>query len=371
MKIEWVGAVLDSSGYGEASRNYVFALHSVGVEILLRPVTFEQSHPDLGQSGAFLQSLIRDPMPKCDLRVIHCTPDLIPSMVKDRPAIPTIGYATWETNKLTPGWAEAINSTCQAIWVPSNHNVKAFRDSGVTVPIHRVPHCFADLPVPEKATLERDGCFRFLNVGQWLTRKNQLGLMMAYLTEFKAEEKVSLVLKTFLTNHGPGERDQIKAFVKATKDGLHLASYPTIELIVANLSKDQMTRLYHDCDCIVSLHRCEGFGITIAEGMLAGKPVIATAHGGPVDFMRQHSTAGGIGYQETCCFGMPWITYSGDMTWAEPNMMQARKAMRDAFEDPGSNSGLLNRATALEELSFHKVGTQMKGLMEAMCASSI
>ena len=31
------------------------------------------------------------------------------------------------------------------------------------------------------------------------------------------------------------------------------------------------------CDCYVSLHRSEGFGLTIAEAMAFGKPVIATA----------------------------------------------------------------------------------------------
>jgi glycosyltransferase involved in cell wall biosynthesis len=34
------------------------------------------------------------------------------------------------------------------------------------------------------------------------------------------------------------------------------------------------------CDCYVSLHRSEGFGLTIAEAMLLGKPVIATRYGG-------------------------------------------------------------------------------------------
>lgn len=370
MRIEWCGPVFDGSGYGEASRNYVMALHSLGVDVLLRPLAFDRNPPNLGYAGDFLRSLIRETMPKCDLRVIHCTPDLMPSVLKDRPMIPTIGYATWETNKLPPGWAEAINSTCQALWVPSNHNVKAFRDSGVTVPIHRVPHCFADLPVPEKATLERDGRFRFLNVGQWLTRKNQLGLLMAYLTEFKAEEKVSLVLKTFTETHSPGERDQIKGFIQEIKRQLHLSSYPQVELIVANLSKDEMTRLNHDCDCIVSLHRCEGFGITIAEGMLAGKPVIVTENAGTDDFTGNCSSCWSVHSQPAVVFGMPWSTYTGDMVWRDPDLCGAKAAMRDVFSRRGINTGDAGRRKILDELSFHAVGSQMKGLMEAMCASS-
>ena len=39
------------------------------------------------------------------------------------------------------------------------------------------------------------------------------------------------------------------------------------------------------CDCYVSLHRSEGFGLTVAEAMLLGKPVIATRYGGTLEFM--------------------------------------------------------------------------------------
>ena len=39
------------------------------------------------------------------------------------------------------------------------------------------------------------------------------------------------------------------------------------------------------CDCYVSLHRAEGFGLTLAEAMAIGKPVIATGYSGNVDFM--------------------------------------------------------------------------------------
>ena len=38
-------------------------------------------------------------------------------------------------------------------------------------------------------------------------------------------------------------------------------------------------------DSFVSLHRAEGFGLSIAEAMAYGKPVIATNWSGNIDFM--------------------------------------------------------------------------------------
>jgi glycosyltransferase involved in cell wall biosynthesis len=45
--------------------------------------------------------------------------------------------------------------------------------------------------------------------------------------------------------------------------------------------------LYRACDCFVSLHRAEGYGRGIAEALLLGLDVIATGHGGNVDFCRK------------------------------------------------------------------------------------
>ena len=49
----------------------------------------------------------------------------------------------------------------------------------------------------------------------------------------------------------------------------------TCTSIDRSLSARERDALVVGCDCYVSLHRSEGFGLTLAECMALGKPVIA------------------------------------------------------------------------------------------------
>ncbi len=51
------------------------------------------------------------------------------------------------------------------------------------------------------------------------------------------------------------------------------------------LDPEAKVALMAACDCYVSLHRSEGFGLTLAEAMALGKPVIATGYSGNLEFM--------------------------------------------------------------------------------------
>jgi glycosyltransferase involved in cell wall biosynthesis len=97
-------------------------------------------------------------------------------------------------------------------------------------------------------------------------------------------------------------------------------------LIEDTLPREVLLDLYRACDAYVSLHRCEGFGRGIAEAMLLGKPVIATAYSGNLDFCTPDTA-----------LLVPATTRKvrpGDypeaqgMDWAEPDVEAAAEAMR-------------------------------------------
>jgi len=327
MDITYVSACADASGYGEAARNHIAALDSAGVKVNVKPISFEGYRSDLGKLGIAIQNMIGKHHGG-KIQIIHATPE---NYIKFKSQIQyNICYCAWETDRLPFGWKELINQMDE-VWVPSNHNKQVFINSGITKPICVMPHPFHnddDEDTSKEIVISNIGKddFVFYSIFQYLERKNPIDLLKAYLTEFKSNEKVVLVLKTYLTNpNNPAENERIKQRIKEIKSRLYLKEYPRVLLISSLLSREQMRTLHRQGDCYVSLHHCEGYGIPIAEAMLAKNPVIATRYGGPDDFAQSQML---LDYQMSPVYGMPWRHYTGDMNWAQPDVCQAKEYMR-------------------------------------------
>jgi glycosyltransferase involved in cell wall biosynthesis len=83
-------------------------------------------------------------------------------------------------------------------------------------------------------------------------------------------------------------------------------------------------------DCYVSLHRAEGFGLTIAEAIALGKPVIATGYSGNLEFMDDET--GYLVPYEMTTVGPGAAPYYADGRWAEPDLDAAAGTMRRVVE---------------------------------------
>ena len=69
-----------------------------------------------------------------------------------------------------------------------------------------------------------------------------------------------------------------------------------------------------ECLAYVSLHRSEGYGNTLAEAMVRGRPVVATAYSGNLDFMDE-STALLVPWTP-CRVGKGQGPYPAGASWA-------------------------------------------------------
>jgi glycosyltransferase involved in cell wall biosynthesis len=367
--IKYIGPVFDHSGYGEASRNYVLALSRAGVPITLQPHCFEKNPPPVGSAAdrQVLNSLVNKTV-DFDIVIVHLTPDLAPAYAQQHPGKYVISYTVWETSKLHPLWAEACNQVNE-IWVPCEWNVESFKNSGVTVPVHKIHHgidteMYNDLPKGPSVLGTSTSAYTFLSVMQWNYRKNPEGLLRSYFNAFSADDDVRLVLKAYIGGgHTPQKEAQmIKDVVKRIKTDMQITDFPRVSLITEQLPSDSLRCLYRDTDAYISLSHGEGFGLTMFEAGLAGKPVIATGKGGNMEYMN-HENSYPVPAMWDYVYGMSTFNrwYLGDQQWARPDIVEAARIMRHIFDnrDEASQKGKLLSDRIKSEFSWDKVATQM------------
>jgi hypothetical protein len=121
-----------------------------------------------------------------------------------------------------------------------------------------------------------------------------------------------------------------------------------VRILSGPLSYDDVLSLYASADVYVSLHRAEGLGLGMLEAMVLGKPVIATAYSGNMDFM-DGSSSMLIDYVMTPVTPSPAYAPSviGEhQMWAEPSIDMAAAGMRRLQEDPDLRTHLGDLAAA-------------------------
>jgi len=117
------------------------------------------------------------------------------------------------------------------------------------------------------------------------------------------------------------------------------------------LPPDASLALTATSDIVLSLHRSEGFGLVAAEGMLLGKPVIATDWSATTEFMDASSTAL-IRFRLVSAEDERGIYAVSGAEWAEADLGHAAAWLRRLADDPDLRRTLGDaaRAAALERL---------------------
>lgn len=159
--------------------------------------------------------------------------------------------------------------------------------------------------------------FDFFSV---LERKNPVGLIEAFSRAFQPGEGPALVIKTINGDKRTRELEKLRYAARHR---------PDITLLDGYLSAIENSTLTAQADCYVSLHRSEGFGLTIAEAMALGKPTIATAYSGNLEFTTADNSY-------LCPFqrvqvGPEKEPYPADALWSEPDIDAAARLLRHVY----------------------------------------
>lgn len=185
-------------------------------------------------------------------------------------------------------------------------------------------------------------CFDFSSV---VERKNPLGLIDAFCRAFSEGEGPILLIKTVNGDSNPMDLEMVRLAASSRSD---------VMVMDATIPPGQLGALMEMADCYVSLHRSEGFGLTMAESMILGKPVIATAYSGNLDFMTD---------QNSYLVPHTWAQvprgtdpYPEGARWADPDLDVAASFMRAVVYEPelASSVARKGRSDMLEYNSADK-----------------
>lgn len=145
-----------------------------------------------------------------------------------------------------------------------------------------------------------------------------------------------------------------------------VSDLPDTTLITGTLARDEIYALEAACDCFVSLHRAEGFGLAVAECMYLGKPVISTDWSGTTEFV----TA------DTGCpvrYSLVPIRentgpYGRGQAWAEPDVAHAAEWMQRLFADRAlaASIGAAGRTLIETRFSPAAIGARYRRRLESI-----
>ena len=325
--VNLIGYLRAEAGTGEAGRLMAAAVQASGEKhstYVWSQARSRQEHPWNGDSSA---------MSNYDTNLLCINADQLPRVAQQMgPHLfehrYNIGLWFWEAD-VFPDMMHSAFNLLHELWVASDFVRDAMIEVSpipvFTIPLplnvnqqHRLPPSRSALQLPDGFLFLFS--FDFFSVAE---RKNPVAVIEAFQSAFKPGEGPILLIKSINGSCNVAELER-----------LHHARGDRTDIIIRDgyLSADDRDALTAACDCYVSLHRSEGFGLTIAEAMLLEKPTIATRYSGNLEFMTDANSFL-CGYQPRRV-GIGCDPYPPEACWAEPNIDEAARLMRYVYENP-------------------------------------
>lgn len=317
------------SGLQRSAVSTVKALKMAGEQVTLRNIPIlEGKRPD----SRALDYLGEQ---RHDITLLHATPDAYYLGAFDRagvarhPDSKLIVHYAWEMPELPKG-SRPVDGA-RELWAYSAFVADALKPW--KLPVHVIhPMVTVGNPSREAVRSAREALgiapstclFLYIfDLGSSMERKNPEAAIRAFQLATRPDDDARLVLKVARTRQFPHHYARLR----------ELGADSRIVWIDEMLDDASIDTLMASCDCYLSLHRAEGFGFTMAEAMLHGKPVIATGYSGNLEFMNPSNSylvewSFSTTPQGTSC-------YPEGLTWAEPDTRHAAAWIRLVLDDRG------------------------------------
>ncbi|QAY63377.1 glycosyltransferase [Xylanimonas allomyrinae] len=355
--VNLVGYLAGEVGVGTSARLMDAALAAAGVPTSTFAVT-----KDL-QSRATARFRHTEPV-RFDTTLIAVNADQTPAVsaaVDDVVAgTHRIGMWYWEVEAF-PADRDHAFAHVDEIWAATDF-VRDAIGARSPVPVRTVPpplpqRTDGDAPeVPARLGIPTDRpwfffAFDYLSTAE---RKNPWGLVAAFSRAFAPGEGPTLVVKTLNAGRRPAEAERLR---------LLAAQRPDVIVIDEYLHQDELTALSARCTAYVSLHRAEGLGLTIAESMAWGRPVVVSAYSGNMQF-----TTAANAYLVPCSPGViprDAEPYPAGTPWGDPDLDVGAAHMRRIVEFP-DEAEARGRQAAEDIRTLHSPEAAGVGIYEAL-----
>ncbi|HTR16613.1 MAG TPA: glycosyltransferase, partial [Acetobacteraceae bacterium] len=348
------GPFAATSGLGTAARNLLRAIRAAGLPFELRPFDVTHGAPRIMRRE-------RERPVKYRINLILANADQMERLIDLYPRgtfndAYNVAVWAWELAAFRPDWFACFGALDE-VWTNSDFEVMSIA-SIAPVPVFKVRLPVTAQARPRDAAREAFGIPKdrlvfmvAFDAGSTSARKNPQMMVEAFKEAFSQDERVFLVLKLHSNNLEPQITRQLSRSLRGAENVLVIAD---------RLQDEEMAVLQSACDCFVSAHRSEGFGLNIAEFMALGKPVIATNYSGNLEFFDE-TTGYPIDYRliEIEKQAGP---YMPGYLWAEPDQDSLVRQLRAVYENQGEAWLRGQRAAEriAKEFSFLRIGSQIR-----------
>ncbi|MCA1648157.1 MAG: glycosyltransferase, partial [Chloroflexi bacterium] len=233
-----------------------------------------------------------------------------------------IGVWFWELPTFPEEWLDRF-AHYDEIWVASSFVANTLAPIS-PIPVVRIPSVLTgaasgsrDKGRAKLNVVDDEFVFLFIfDFRSYFERKNPIALINAFKRAFTPDEPVRLVIKCVNEDFEP----------HAAREMARQARGHPISIEHGYWTADDIRDLMAAGDAYVSLHRAEGLGLPLADAMVLGKPVIATAWSGNMDFMDAFNSFP-VKYR-LVELEEDIGPYRAGSIWAEPSVEHAAELMR-------------------------------------------
>ena len=362
--INIAGFLTADLGVGESARCMVRAADAADLPAALIPLKLPCKNR-LGDQTYAARLQDTNPYP---VNIVHLDPPASPDLDhyhgrKFRADHYNIAYWAWELTEFPDAWIAQF-AFFDEVWCPSEF-VRAAIAAKSPLPVITMPHAIA-FPRPTGDGRARFGLpagkFLFLSLydlNSYSERKNPRATIEAFRASGLGRQGAGLVIKV---QNLKGNEADFAALQAALRD------LPGAILLTDTLSRADIYLLESACDCFVSLHRSEGFGLAVAECMALGKPVIATNWSATTEFV--HVRNGCPVDCQLIPLAQSHGPYSKGQLWADPDLAHAASWMKRLAVDPAlcASLGAAARQTVETQFAPEIIGARYRRRLEAIAA---